>query len=694
VNRRNWIFVSCLLLIAGAAAVWLYLRPVKLGQRTYRIGWGESPPFQERSPDGKPKGISVDLVAEAARRRGIALEWIYWTDSSQSALERKQVDLWPLITITPARLEKFHISEPYLQHEHCLLVREDSTYGKVADLATGSIGMANVSIDSVNLRTVLPAAKAAPHNNIAEVLDDVCRNVTDAAFMDRYTAIAALLQEAGCDGHKLRWLPIPQLQTRLGVGSTFETAAIANAIRKEIGAMAEEGKIPNVFGQWGFMSGHDVASVEFLLDARRRETRLYTVAGVFGIMFVVACWQTVRLIRERTRSQKTEEALRESQERYMQAQKMESVGRLAGGVAHDFNNLLTVINGYSDLLFQQLPDSDPRRAEADEIRKAGARAADLTRQLLAFGRKQVGRPRSLNLNSVVVESENMLRRLLGEDVQLITRLEPSLGLVMADPGHVHQVLMNLAVNARDAMPDGGTLLIETGNANLESQDAATQPESKPGPAVRLSVHDTGNGMDEKTQKNIFEPFFTTKGNKGTGLGLATVYGIVQQNHGWIGVFSKPGQGSTFQVYLPRVAGTNEPALCLPPANRQQKGTETVLVVEDQDEVRDFAVQALANRGYSVLQAADGPQALALSERHTGIIDVLLTDVVLPGMNGRELAERFKAMRPGIKLIYTSGYAQDIIANRGVLLTGAAYVSKPYTADEIALKVRAAIENTE
>jgi CheY-like chemotaxis protein len=376
----------------------------------------------------------------------------------------------------------------------------------------------------------------------------------------------------------------------------------------------------------------------------------------------------------------------------MQAQKMESIGRLAGGVAHDFNNLLTVINGYSDLLYNQLPETDPRRLQADEIRKAGSRAADLTRQLLAFGRKQVGRPRSLNLNTVVSESENMLRRLLGEDVKLITRLDPSLGLVMADPGHIHQVLMNLVVNARDAMPDGGTLVIETANTNLQAQDAATQPESKPGPAVRLSVCDTGNGIDEKTRKNIFEPFFTTKGNKGTGLGLATVYGIVQQNHGWIGVISKPGHGSTFQVYLPRVAGTDQPMKLAQTLARRQNATGTVLVVEDQEEVREFVVQALANRGYRVLQAVDGQEALALADRHAGTIDVLLTDVVLPGMNGRELAERFKSLRPGIKLIYTSGYAQDIVANRGVLQSGIAYVHKPYTADEIANKVGEALEN--
>jgi signal transduction histidine kinase/CheY-like chemotaxis protein len=691
VTRRNWILIGCLVAVCAAAA-WLYFRPARFGDRTYRIGWMISPPFQVRDADGKPDGISVDLVNEAARRRGIQLKWVFWANSSESALDSKSVELWPLITITPARLKKFHISEPYLQHEHCLLVREDSPYKKISDLADARIGMANVSIDAVNLRKVLPSAIPAPRTTIVSVLEDICRKDTPAAFMDRYTAITALLAESACRGQALRWIPIPQVRSRLGVGSTFEAKAVADAIRDEISVLAEEGRLANLFTEWGYMAGQDVSSVETILEARRREQRLYAALVVFAILFAVACGQTVRLMRERTRTLKTEEALRESQEKYMQAQKMESIGRLAGGVAHDFNNLLTVINGYSDLLYNQLPEQDPRRSQADEIRKAGNRAADLTRQLLAFGRKQVGRPRSLNLNTVVGDSENMLRRLLGEDITMVTRLEPSLGLVLADPGHIHQVLMNLAVNARDAMPDGGTLVVETANANLDSQDAATLPESKPGPAVRLSVRDTGSGMDDKTRQNIFEPFFTTKGNKGTGLGLATVYGIVKQNHGWIGVFSKPGKGSTFQVYLPRVAGTDQPMTPSSVVRRHPTGTETVLVVEDQAEVRDFAVQALSNRGYRVLQAVDGPGALALAERHTGSIDVLLTDVVLPGMNGRELAERFKSARPTIKLIYTSGYAQDIIADHGVLHSGVAYMHKPYTADEIASKVREAIEN--
>jgi CheY-like chemotaxis protein len=284
---------------------------------------------------------------------------------------------------------------------------------------------------------------------------------------------------------------------------------------------------------------------------------------------------------------------------------------------------------------------------------------------------------------VVVEAEKMLRRLVGEDVELVTDLVSSIGLVMADPGYVQQMLMNLAVNARDAMPGGGTLLIET----LESE----QDETGPGSFVCLSVSDTGSGMDEETRKNIFEPFFTTKGTKGTGLGLATVYGIVQQSHGSIQVLSQPGKGSTFRVYLPRVEGLDESPLPVAPVAAQVRGAETVLVVEDQDEVRTFVVEVLSRRGYRVLQAADGAQALAEAEKCAGRIDVLLTDVVLPGMNGRELADRFRTLRPATRIIYTSGYTQDLIADRGVLHRDVNYVPKPYTADQITAKVRETID---
>jgi signal transduction histidine kinase/CheY-like chemotaxis protein len=688
---RKLLIGICAILATGAAAWYLWMRTPDFGERVYRIGWMISPPFQVRGAGGEASGISVDLVNLAARRRGIRLEWVFWGSSSESALVSKSVDLWPLITITPERLKVLHISEPYLRHEHCLLVRDDAPYTAAKDLAAARIGVANPSIDVVNLRKVLPSAAPVADANIESVIDSVCRRTTEAAFMDRYTAITALLKETGCGGHNLRWLPVPQVQSELGVGSTFESKAAADAIRHEIGVLAQEGKLAAVFGQWGFMSGQDVAAVEAVINAKRREAFLAAVAVIFAVMFVLACWQTVRLVRERTRSRRTEEALRESQERFMQAQKLESIGRLAGGVAHDFNNLLTVINGYGDLLLRQLPEQDPRRWQVDEICKAGARAAELTGQLLAFGRKQVGRPRPLNLNSVIEESEKMLRRLLGEDVQTVIRLDPSLGLAMADPGHFHQVLMNLAVNARDAMPGGGTLVIETAGEPLHPWPAASKSEARTGPAVRLSVSDTGKGMDKATLKNIFEPFFTTKGTKGTGLGLATVYGIVQQHQGSIDVVSEPDKGTTFRIYLPQVDATPERDAGVTDGSVPVRGTGTVLVVEDQEEVRGFVVQALRERGYDVLSAGDGEQAISTAAQHSGNIDVLLTDVVLPGINGREVAERLKHARSSLKVIYTSGYTQDLIADRGVLHSDVSFVPKPYTAEQIAAKVRETLQ---
>ena len=651
-----------------------------------------SPPFQVRGEDGKAAGLSVDLVNEAARRRGIALEWIFWPESSESALDRKIVDLWPLITITPDRLKKFHISEPYLTHEHCLLVRDDSRYRKTEDLAAATVGIANPAIDMLHLGRVLPNAKPMAKPLVASVIEAVCAGRADAAFMDKYTAISALLDMQGCGGSKLRWIGVPQVRSQLGVGSTFEARAAADALREEIGVMSQEGRLAAIFEQFGFMSGQGVESVEALLSARRRETRLIATAAVFALLFALTCWQTVRLVRERNRTRQAQADLRESQERYLQAQKLEGIGRLAGGVAHDFNNLLTVINGYSEIVLGKVHENDPLRPAIHEIRLAGQRAAELTQQLLAFGRKQFTQPRPVNVNSVVQESERMFRRLLGEDIELTVRLSPTLGLVLADRGQIQQVLLNLVVNARDAMPDGGRLAIETAAVQIDSGYAASRPDVTSGPAAMLRVTDTGHGMDDETKRHIFEPFFTTKGMaKGTGLGLATVYGIVNQSGGWLEVESEIGKGSSFEVYLPQADGDDTTDANKSLGGAMLRGSETVLVVEDQAEVRAFAISALTAHGYHVIEASDGTQALALAGSHTGPIHVLLTDVVLPGMNGRELADRIKCVRPEVAVIYTSGYTDDAIAQRGVLDVGVAFIPKPYTADEVAARIREAMK---
>jgi len=371
-----------------------------------------------------------------------------------------------------------------------------------------------------------------------------------------------------------------------------------------------------------------------------------------------------------------------------QAQKLESIGRLAGGVAHDFNNLLTIINGYADVLLADLGRTDPSRSSIDEIRKAGERAASLTKQLLAFSRKQIIEPMALDLNTTIRDSERMLQRLISEDIVLTAELDPLLGQVMADAEQVHQVIMNLVVNARDAMPDGGKLDIRTANIDVSEAEASIHEDAKPGRYVMMSVTDVGAGMDEQTRQHIFEPFFTTKaGDKGTGLGLSTVYGIIRQSGGWIDVSSKVGVGTSFKLYFPRIDAGSVEERHEAPRTEVLHGDETILLVEDQDAVRRLTKSILKAYGYQILEAPNADGALGIAEKYSGEIDLLLTDVVLPGMNGRELGERLKKLRPKVKVLFTSGYPSEVIAHRGVLDAGMAYIPKPFSPENLAAKVR-------
>ena len=373
-----------------------------------------------------------------------------------------------------------------------------------------------------------------------------------------------------------------------------------------------------------------------------------------------------------------------------QSQRLEAVGRLAGGVAHDFNNILTAIGGYTDLLLADMAPDDTRRQDVEEIHRAAQRAAALTHQLLAFSRRQVMQPKVVDLNALVADIEKMLRRLIGEDILFATVLHPRAGNVRADPGQLEQVIVNLAVNARDAMPNGGRLTIETRSIELDEAYRAQHPTVTPGPYVMLAVSDTGMGMDEETRSRIFEPFFTTKvRGKGTGLGLATVYGIVQQSGGHIWVYSEQDRGTTMRVYLPRVdapaeklARTGDP----PPQNL--RGTETILLVEDEAAVRAVTRQLLERNGYTVVEAPDGPAALGLE---LATLDLLLTDVVMPSMSGRELADKLVARRPGLRVLYMSGYTDDAVVRHGMLEPGLAYLEKPFRPDTLLRKVREALQ---
>ncbi len=403
-----------------------------------------------------------------------------------------------------------------------------------------------------------------------------------------------------------------------------------------------------------------------------------------------------RLLRsaldELAERQRAEEQLRKAEEQLRQAQKMEAIGRLAGSVAHDFNNLLSVILSYSSLLLGELKAVDPLRADLESIKKAGEKAAELTNQLLAFSRQQVLAPRVLDLNEVVLGSERMLRRLLGEDVELIIHCGRYLSHVMADPGQVDQVVMNLAINARDAMPAGGKLTIETRNVVLDESYTTEHFEAGVGPHVMLAVSDTGVGMDKQTQARIFEPFFTTKElGKGTGLGLSTVFGIVKQSGGNIWVYSEPGGGTTFKVYLPVAEGA-EPEAPEVHEPATLHGTETILLVEDQDDVRRVAHAILRKFGYHVIEARNAGEALLSCERHPRTIHLLLTDVVMPQMSGRELAERLLQIRPEMRVLYMSGYTENTIVHHGILDSGISYLQKPIVPEMLARRVREVLDS--
>ena len=473
---------------------------------------------------------------------------------------------------------------------------------------------------------------------------------------------------------------------------------------------------PALFTMLGYPSAEDVLQLDISRDAYvdpAARVRILERCEQFGSAIEEVAWRrrdgstiTVRLNGRPVRGPDgalecfefivddvTEQ--RALEERLRQTQKMEAVGRLAGGIAHDFNNLLTAILGSVDFLRRALGPEHPEHAETEEIQKAAVRAADLTRQLLAFSRQQVLAPKVLELDALVTNLEKMLCRLIGEDVELRFAPKAARAAVRADPGQLEQVIVNLVVNARDAMPRGGKLTIETATVDLDAAYAWEHGTVEPGRYVMLAVTDTGVGIDRAARARLFEPFFTTKEfGKGTGLGLATVYGIVKQSGGYIWVYSEPGQGATFKVYLPRVEPGGEPVAARPSPARALGGTETILLAEDEAAVRNLARRVLEKHGYKLLLAATGRDGVQLATQHAGPIDLLVTDVVMPEMGGRELAQRLAALQPGLKVLYLSGYTDDMIVRHGVLEAGVAFLQKPFTPDTLLRKIREVLDGTQ
>jgi len=426
-----------------------------------------------------------------------------------------------------------------------------------------------------------------------------------------------------------------------------------------------------------------------VLSVRTRSERGFSLEDL-ALAMAFAAQAAIALENSRLyqQTQRAYEELSQTQEQLTQARKMEAVGRLAGGVAHDFNNLLTVMIGRTQLLLRRLDAHDPIHSELELIQATADQAADLTRQLLAFSRKQVLQPTVLNLNSAVANLGEMLKRLIGDDIVLVTELGPALGPVKADPTQIQQVVMNLAANARDAMPHGGRLTLETANVDLDAAYARQHVGAQPGRYVMLAVTDTGVGIAPDTRAHLFEPFFTTKGpGQGTGLGLATVYGIVKQSDGHIWVYSEPGCGTTFKIYLPRVDATVEPVMPELHLPADAHGHETILLVEDAPAVRVLARDVLKAQGYTVLEAEDGRKALRIAEQYAGSIHLLLTDVVMPEMNGRDLVEKLAPIRPSMAIIYMSGYTDTVVVHQGGLDPGAAFLQKPFTPSALLGKIR-------
>jgi two-component system cell cycle sensor histidine kinase/response regulator CckA len=440
---------------------------------------------------------------------------------------------------------------------------------------------------------------------------------------------------------------------------------------------------------------------EIRLKHRNGDWKVFETLGNWAYDAQGQPQHSIFISRDITERKKAEDTLRESQEKLRlseeqlrMSQKLEAVGQLAGGVAHDFNNLLTVISGYSELVLSKLGESDENRPKIEEVKRAAERASSLTRQLLAFSRKQVLQPKLFDLNDLVADMSKMLQRLIGENMEMTTSFGQE-APINADPGQIEQVLMNLVVNARDAMPNGGRITVETARVEIDESYASTHFNVQPGSYVMLAVSDTGKGMDAETRKHIFEPFYTTKEQgKGTGLGLSTVYGVVKQSGGTIWLYSEPGQGTVFKIYLPLANSEKSQGDTGSTRSAIPRGTETVLIVEDEPQIRQLAMDCLTHCGYNVLSASNGKEALGLVANAEQTIALILTDVVMPGMSGRELSERASVMQPEVKTLFMSGYTNDAVVNHGVLDGGTWFIQKPFALEALARRVREVLDSEE
>jgi signal transduction histidine kinase/ActR/RegA family two-component response regulator len=680
--RRPVAVAVSLLLAVGllVGGVWWSRRPPPLPNRPLRIGFLHDPPYMQWGPDGRPAGLAVEVISAAARRINLPLEWVYTNGLVDEPFRDGSIDLWPEMTVLPTREGKIYFSDPWLIANLYIVVR--GAGDKPGADFTGAIGLTDLPVMDWARQKEFPRATSRRYHDGRELAAGFCAGDVDVAFLPMTDATRAQLDPStSCPGTAYRTYVLND-SLKMAIGSRFETRAAADALRQELDRMARDGTLGDLVRPYSYYQAAEILAIFERLEARAQRRLLIGGIIALGAALLMTTWLLVALYTASRATAREQEARAQLEDQLRQSQKLEAVGRLAGGIAHDFNNLLTVVTGYSQLVLDDLPADSDLRAPVEEVKRAGDRAASLVKQLLAFSRRQRLEPRVLSLNAELASAAGMLQRVLGDDIRLISDLSAESDHVRMDPGQLHQIVLNLALNARDAMPQGGSLTIATSDvaANANAQPNGERPVAR----VRWRTIDTGVGMDAATQAHVFEPFFTTKPQGvGTGLGLATVYGIVAQSGGTIAIESMPGAGATFVIELPvtvdavsgETAGT---ARQRPP--RQQKSR--VLVTEDQPEVRHLVTQVLTTAGYEVLEAGSGEEALDRCKDHACEIDLLLTDIVMPGMSGMELYMAARVNCPGLRVVYMSGYSDAALEERGTVDRSGPMLAKPFTPDAL------------
>ncbi len=802
-----WIITIGLLVSSAVFLRWDYNRRAVIG-RVYRIGWEDDPPYELRAEDGSPTGLAVEMIREAAKRRGVRLQWVFQPGSSENAIRKNLVDLWPLMTITRSRKGLVYFSDPYLQHDHGLLVLAERPYQKLQDLAHARVARTTLPLDQQLVHRVLPDAIAVSTPTQKEGIEDVCRGLADAAFVEEFTGVTFLLDGSTCPGRHLRLIWIEELQTKLAVGSTFAAGAAADELREGIGEFAKDGGLPQLMARWGYYSPRNLENMVALLNAKRRERVLTGAVVLVTLLFSLAIFASDRIRRQQNRIKSLQAAatLRESEDRFrgmadtapvmvwvsdperrctflnkewlaftgrimeqelglgwtagvhpsdldrclsasvaafagrrdfridyrlqradgiyravldhgvprfeagrvtgfvgccvditdlkraqeenLARQKLESVGRLAGGIAHDFNNLLGGVLAHAEVAAEELatgvrPDEELRR-----IRETAIRGAEIVRQLMIYAGQESGTLELVDVSTVVAEILELLNVSVSKHAIVKADLEQGLGGVQANSAQLQQLVMNLVSNASDAIGErDGVIQVSTRRRKVTADSRVNEPGVLPeGEYVQLSVSDTGAGIPPEAQARVFDPFFTSKiGGHGHGLGLAVVHGIVRGLGGAISIRSAAYQGTTFEVLLPC---TTEAA---PARERADGGASAlpvdahercILVVEDEDALRDAVCKHLRIKGFPVMEASDGTTGVDLLQAHGARIALVLLDVTLPGKPSLEVFEEACRARADMKVIVTSAYGENMVAGFFPGKRIEHFIRKPYSLSDL------------